>query len=306
MRSIAVIGVPSSAGAHWPGQENAPRALRDAGLIAELRRQGLTVRDLGDLPRERFAPDRRCRSARNVAAVTRVATSTMRAVEVALAADAQPLVIGGDCSIALGVTAALSARHDNLGLVYFDGHADLNTPATSPSGILDTMGLAHILGIDGTVPELTGIGPRCPLLNARDVAVFGANPTSMNPSEVADLARREIATWTLEAVHANPRRAAAEAIGAIGGHARPFSVHFDVDVVDFADLPLANVAQFGEGLPFDDAIAALAAFASAPGFAALTVAEVNPSHGDEEGEDLRRLVRAIAAVLSGSHAQPSG
>jgi arginase len=38
--TIGLIGIPSSAGAHWPGQEQTPAALRAAGLIARLRAGG--------------------------------------------------------------------------------------------------------------------------------------------------------------------------------------------------------------------------------------------------------------------------
>ena len=55
---FGLIGVPSSAGAHGPGQEKAPSALRTAGLLGALREAGLDVEDLGDLPLARFAPDR--------------------------------------------------------------------------------------------------------------------------------------------------------------------------------------------------------------------------------------------------------
>src|ERR671919_2558871 len=49
-RSWAVVGVPSSAAAHWPGLEKAPAALRAAGIVDVLRSTGLTVADDGDLP----------------------------------------------------------------------------------------------------------------------------------------------------------------------------------------------------------------------------------------------------------------
>ena len=56
-RRVGLIGVPSSAGAHWPGQEKAPRALRDAGLVERLESAGCAVVDRGDMPRVRFRPD---------------------------------------------------------------------------------------------------------------------------------------------------------------------------------------------------------------------------------------------------------
>src|SRR5260370_30325142 len=54
---FGLIGVPSSAGAHGPGQEKAPSALRKAGLLGALREAGLDLEELGDLPVVRFGPD---------------------------------------------------------------------------------------------------------------------------------------------------------------------------------------------------------------------------------------------------------
>ena len=76
-----------------------------------------------------------------------------------------PLVIGGDCTITLGVAAAYVRRYPDLGLMYFDGDIDVSTPQGTVSGILDTMGMAHLLG-DG-IPELAHAGPRHPLLSER-------------------------------------------------------------------------------------------------------------------------------------------
>ena len=67
-RSAQVIGVPTSAGAFAPGQEEAPAALRAAGLIEALVRAGLVVRDDGDCATWRWRPDRENRRAQNLGA----------------------------------------------------------------------------------------------------------------------------------------------------------------------------------------------------------------------------------------------
>lgn len=138
-RTIALVGVPSSAGAHWPGQEKAPQYLRHAGLVARLEAVGLDVIDCGDLPLVRFRPDREHRHQQNLATVVEVSRRVADQIDLALQRNAIPLVIGGDCTIGLGVIAGFLRHEKDLGLLYFDGHVDLNTPATSTSGILDSM-----------------------------------------------------------------------------------------------------------------------------------------------------------------------
>ena len=153
-RKIGLIGVPSSAGAHWPGQEKAPAALRELGLIGRLEDAGLHVDDHGDLPAMRFHPDKRQRHQQNLAAVVEVSSQVAHRAEAILWEDQVPLVLGGDCTIELGVLAGAlrSERNGELGLLYVDGHVDLNTPLTSPSGILDSMGVAHMIA-EGERPK---------------------------------------------------------------------------------------------------------------------------------------------------------
>ena len=83
-RTIALIGVPSSAGAHWPGQEKAPQYLRRAGLVERLETSGAPVVDHGDLPVVRFWPDRAHPKQQNLAHVVNIATRVADQVEAAL------------------------------------------------------------------------------------------------------------------------------------------------------------------------------------------------------------------------------
>jgi arginase len=104
-RIVSVLGAPSSAGAYAPGQEDAPAALRDAGLIDGLRDAGLEVRDRGDLPRFRWQPDRTDPAAQNLAEVVATAERTRDAVAAAIERGEFALVLGGDCTVGLGTVA---------------------------------------------------------------------------------------------------------------------------------------------------------------------------------------------------------
>ncbi len=139
-RQIGLIGVPSSAAAHWPGQDRAPQALRQAGLVQALESSGYHVVDHGDLPRTRCRHDRVQRHPQNLAAVIAVANRVADQVETALNWGETPLVIGGDCTIELGVLSGFLRAGEDPALLYFDGGVDLYTPTTNPTGILDSMG----------------------------------------------------------------------------------------------------------------------------------------------------------------------
>ena len=293
-RRIALVGVPSSAGAHWPGQEKAPRTLRDAGLAEELESVGCRVVDRGDLPRVRFRPDREHRRAQNLAAVVEVALSVAEQVESVIRDGEIPLVIGGDCTIELGVLSGFLRTGWDPTLLYFDGGVDLRTPATNPTGILDSMGVAHMIGEPGSAEELARIGPRSPLMEDERIVLFGYEP---NPPEFGVLERRSMPRYPAEKVRRGPEEAAAEALARVEGAAGSFVVHFDVDVIDFVDFPVADVPQHNAGLRFDEAIACLEVFVSSPKFAGLTITEFNPDHADEAGDLAAAFVREVAAAL---------
>src|SRR4051795_9531717 len=123
MTALTVLGVPTSAGAFAPGQEHAPAALREAGLLNALAERGVEVRDLGDSPVWRWRPDRERPRAQNLEAVAAIARETAGRVAGEVAdGDGPLLVLGGDCSIELGTLAGVLSREQSVGLVYFDLH----------------------------------------------------------------------------------------------------------------------------------------------------------------------------------------
>ena len=138
--------------------------------------------------------------------------------------------------------------HDqDLSLLYFDGHVDLNTPATSPSGILDSMGIAPMIGEPGTADELSHIGPRFPLLPEDIIVLFGYNPGEINASEQDILAQRRWLHYPLSEVQGRAAQAALEALKYLERQGKRFVMHFDVDVIDFTDqdYPTPTVTAVG-------------------------------------------------------------
>lgn len=294
-RQVAVIGVPSSAGARRTGQEQAPAALRAAGILERLRARGLDVTDLGDLPTVSFRPDPSQPRRQNLALVADMARQAADRVEQAVASHQWPLVLGGDCSLSLGVLAGLIRRHPRLGLLYFDGDVDLNTPETTPSGVFDGMVMAHILGRGA--PELVGIGPRVPLLSEQDVVLFGYDVASgwIDPPELEALERSSLSKYPLARVQADAAGAAREALCHLEKRSDVILVHFDVDV---SDLPAADVPHQG-ALSFDRAAEVLKLFVASSKCAGLVVTEFNPRQ-DAGGSLASRLADRLAEAVGGA------
>jgi len=298
-RTLGVIGVPSSAGAYAPGQEQAPAALRAAGLLAALEAAGLGVVDHGDSAVWRWRPDREQRYAQNLAAVVACAAGTAGRVRSALAAGELPLVLGGDCTVGIGTVAGHLPEGGRLGLVYLDVHGDLNTPGSVPDGALDWMGVAHMLGEEGCAPELREVGPRSPLLEAGQIVLLAHDTAHSTERELEAIERLGLARIPRADVAADPVRGARAALAALAECDR-LAVHFDVDTIDFTDAPLSENTGRNAGLSQDDAFAALTEVLRDPRISALTITELNPLHGSEDGSTVaafgERLVAALAVA----------
>jgi arginase len=289
MRGLTVVGAPTSAGAYAPGQEDGPRALREHGLLERLAAGGTPVRDAGDVEAFRWRPDPERPRAANAAVVADRARQVAERVSAVPAGD-RVLVLGGDCTVGVGTVAGLVGRGTTPGLVYLDLHADLNVPSSTIDGALDWMGVAHMLDLDGAVDELAAVGGTRPLLDAGRLAYLGLGPATAFERDI--IARSGVTVVDRDSTAADPERAARAALAALEGCAE-IAVHFDVDVVDFLDAPLAENTDRDDGLPLDAAGRALATLLADARVTALTVTEFNPHHGAPDGATTRRLIEVL-------------
>jgi len=114
--------------------------------------------------------------------------------------------------ITVGVLAGVIRAVPSVGLLYFDGDLDLNTPKTTPSGILDGMVMSHIIG--NGVERLSRIGPRYPLMDKEDITLFGFNTEAgwIDPLETRILENCRMAKYPLSGIRGSARGSAEEAL----------------------------------------------------------------------------------------------
>jgi arginase len=290
---LTVLGVPTTAGSHHAGQEKAPSALRAAGLVEALTAAGIDVHDAGDLTVRRHRPTPPVDGVRGLPRVLEVVGEVADRVAEIRATGRRLLVLGGDCTVTLGVVAGL-ARHGDVALAYVDGDADLNTPQTSASGVLDTMGVTHLLG--GGDAALAGFGPRRPLLAADHLELFGFDPAELDTGQWTRLVERRLSATPAPTVRRDPAGLAGEALARLEQHRAAVLVHLDVDVLDTDDFPLGNFPH-SAGLSLGEVAAALDVFCSSDHLAGLVLTEVNPDH-DPDGELLPQLIEVVTKALA--------
>lgn len=301
-RRLAIIGVPSSAGAFAPGQEQAPQALRAAGLVERLERAGVQVADYGDGPIWRWRPDQSNRRAQNLAAVEAIAQATADRVQQAVGKGEIALVLGGDCTVEVGTVAGHEPSGGRIGLIYFDLHPDLNVPESVRAGALDWMGVAHLLGLEQATESLSHLGSRFPLLTPDEIVFFAYGPQNATHWEREVMERHRLYGIPVDEVGADPEGAATRALTELSSRCDRIVIHLDVDTIDFTDLPLSENTGRNEGLSFDQTMRALTVLVGSRLLSALTITEINPNHGAEDGSTISSFVEALVRVLVSSQA----
>ena len=292
-KKIALIGAPSSAGAFSPGTEKAPAALRAAGLVERLQGAGFEVTDYGDCAPRLFADDEEHRRARNLTEIVAGLNDLKTRAEVAMKSGALVLVLGGECVQAIGLLTGARRYYKHINLLWFDRDADLNTPATTPSGRIDGMVVAHIIGKGA--PELVRFWGEPPLVREPDITLFGI--ARLDPPEQELLSRSPLRHVNASDIQARGAAASAtDALNHLHADSREFVLHLDVDVIAQEEFPPVVVPGSG-GLSFDDVRAALKVILGHKNLVGLDIAQYNPDK-DPNGDGAKKLVDLLVESLS--------
>jgi arginase len=292
-KKIALIGAPSSAAAFSAGSEKAPAALRTAGLAEKLQGIGYEVVDYGDCAPRLFADDEEHRRARNLPEIVAGLNDLKTRAELAVKSGALVLVLGGDCAQVIGLLTGVRRYYKHVNLLWFDRDADLNTPASTPSGRIDGMVVAHIIGKGA--PELVRFWSEAPLVREPDVTLFGLE--RIDPPEQEFLSKspmRHIDAADVQAKGAH--KAAHEALAQVHADVREFVLHLDTDVIAQEEFPAVNVPGSG-GLNFEAVRASLVEFAKHKNLLGLDVAQYNPDK-DPDGSGAKKLIDMLVEALS--------
>jgi arginase len=294
---IALIGAPSSAAGFAPGTEKAPAALRAAGLVQKLQSIGYEVTDLGDGPPRLFADDDEHKRARNIPAIVAALNDLKPRAEVAAKTGGLLLVLGGDCAQTIAVVAGARRYYKHVSLVWVDRHADLNTPATTPSGRLDGMALAALQGRGSA--ELVRFWGEPPLVREPDTLIYGLE--QVDPAEQDFLTRSPMRHMYAADIQQRGATAAAQnALAQLHADTREFVVHLDLDVIAQEEFGATNVPGSG-GLSYSDVQTSLAEFVKEKNLIGLDIAQYNPEK-DPDGSACAKLLDLLVSVLAARHA----
>ncbi|HEX8098135.1 MAG TPA: arginase [Pyrinomonadaceae bacterium] len=276
-RRVSILGVPLSQGGGAAGVDIGPAALRVARLNQRVAQLGYEVRDLGDMRVPRVAApagdvDEKLRHLPEVAAMCEELAAEVKNI---LSAGEIPVTLGGDHSIAIGSISGAAAyareRGETLGLLWFDAHADMNTPETTPSGNIHGMPLAALLGHGAE--ELTSVAGFSPKIDPRHCVHVGGR--DIDPGERELIRRLGVRFFTMREIDERGMSACMdEALAIVSRATGGYSATLDIDVMDPTDAPGSGTVVRG-GLTYREAHLAMEKMAEAGGMRSFEVVEIN-------------------------------
>ena len=264
-------------GASRRGVDMGPSALRVAGLQSRLKQLGRQVEDIGNVqvrqPEEQHYGEKKAKYLDEIAEACK---GLAEIVGKTLDEDFEPLVLGGDHSIAVGTTAGVAAhfhkKSRRIGVIWLDAHGDMNTPDSSPSGNVHGMPLASIMGYGP--PELTDLAGITPMVEPRSVALVGIR--DLDSKERRLMKDSGVHVFTMRDIdERGMREVMAEALRFTTDDTAGVAVSLDMDFVDPTDAPGVGTPVRG-GVTYREAHLALEMIADSKSMVSFELVEINP------------------------------
>ena len=284
---IGILGIPFNGDGTRPEVENPAAALREAGLTKLKIHSGDVLLDYGDLLIPVFDGHRDPNTrVLNLNAWKEISRQTAnRLLSIQEEADFV-VILGGDCSILLGIFGAFSLADRHVGLVILDGHTDYRDPSASSTGEPADLELAILTGKGPG--ELTGLFGLQPLLQPADVVVYGyREPDLIGESNILHFDRQVFRA-------AGADNLATQALSLLD-HVDRLWFHLDVDVLDPALMPVCFPEP--DGLSIDETLAFLSTSIRSKRFVGMSVSCYHPNL-DSNLEAASRVVGMLGSALS--------
>lgn len=298
--AVRIIGVPSDLGANIRGANIGPSAVRIAGLHEKISVLGYKIEDAGDLLvpiRETLAAasanEKYLTPIKNICDLLRMEVCTT------LARNLMPIVIGGDHSIAIGTIAGVSEFHrkknDQIGIIWVDAHADMNSPKSSPTGNIHGMPLLTSLGTG--IPQLVELGNFSGKVRPENVALVGIR--TLDHEEKRICKESGIRYFTMREIDERGMAQVMEdAIAVATNGTAGIHLSFDVDAIDPLYAPGVSTPVTG-GISYREAHLALEMIADTSKLISMEFVELNPMR-DVSHKTAELLVELVQSALGKS------
>lgn len=273
------------------GVDMGPSAIRYAGVVERLEGLSYKIEDKGDIEIGRAnREEEAANNLRNLKAVSEASVKLSDQVDEAIKSGSFPLVFGGDHSIAIGTLAGVSKHYENLGVIWYDAHGDLNTGETSPSGNIHGMPLAVSIGIGDEA--LTRIGGYTPKVKPENIVIIGAR--SLDQGEKELIKEKGIKVYTMHEIdRLGMTKVMEETIEYLKERTDGVHLSLDLDGLDPHDAPGVGTPVIG-GISYRESHLAMEMLAESEIITSAEFVEVNPIL------DEKNKTATVAVALMGS------
>jgi arginase len=289
---ISIIGVPMDLGQSRRGVDMGPSAIRYAGVVERLEKLDYDIHDKGDIEIGRPGKDEEVSDGnlKYLKAVSEASNKLASAVNEVVESGSFPLVLGGDHSIAIGTLAGISKHYENLGVIWYDAHGDLNTGETSPSGNIHGMPLAVSLGIGHHA--LTNIADYSPKVKPENIVIIGAR--SLDEGERELIREKGIKVYTMHEIdRLGMTKVMEEAVAYLKEKTDGVHLSLDLDGLDPSDAPGVGTPVLG-GISYRESHLAMEILEESKIITSAEFVEVNPIL------DEKNKTATVAVALMGS------
>lgn len=292
-REISVIGVPMWLGQTRYGTNLGPNAIRSAGLIDHLRNVSPDVLDEGNISIGVTGQFRRNgENIKNVKTVAAASDKLAAKVSNVLSQNRFPLILGGDHSIAIGTLAGVAKHFKNLGVIWYDAHADINTPESSPSGNIHGMPLAASIGLGH--PVLVNVGGYKEKVRPENIVFIGAR--DLDAGEKQLIAEKQIKVYSAQDVkNRGIAQVIEEALEYLSVRCDGIHLSFDLDGIDPQSAPGVGTPVVN-GINYRDSLQALQLMFVSNKITSAEFVEVNPLL-DKDNMTARLTVNLIGTLF---------
>jgi len=295
---VNIIGASTCFGQPKLGVDFGPDAIRYAGLAKALEIQGMNVEDKGNITGQ-YKVDPTLHSAKeemgllNFEQVKDFSTELAEEVESSVKLGRFPLILGGDHSLSIGSIAGISPHYENLGVIWYDAHGDLNDSETSPSGNIHGMPLAVACGVGHeSFVNLHQPGVK---VKPENVVLIGMRDLDVGEREY--IKENDILTFTVTDIREKGMASVMdEAIAYLKGKVDGLHLSLDVDGLDPTETPGTGTPVDG-GMSLSETQLAMRRLNESDLVTSMDLVEVNPLL-DEKNMTAEKAVE-IASFLFG-------
>ncbi|MDW4100666.1 arginase [Staphylococcus saprophyticus] len=290
-KTVEIIGAPSTFGQRKLGVNLGPDAIRYAGIVARIEAIGLTVKDSGninvpELNLNKFNSEQQ--GLRNLEEIIETSETLSQSVSNSISNNHFPLILGGDHSIAIGSISGVSKHYENLGVIWYDAHGDLNIPEESPSGNIHGMPLRILAG--DADDKLVNIANYAPKVKPENIVLIGMR--DLDVGERQYIKDNNIKTYTMAEVDRyGIKQVIKETIDYLKEKTDGIHLSLDVDALDPVETPGTGTRVLG-GLTYRESHFALEFLHNSNLVTSMDLVEVNPliDHNNDTAEQAVGLV----------------